>query len=560
MTESERDKHPSDLVTQTPPDGYRQTRRTATRRPRRTVTRQTPAEGYEHHGIDHDAPVIPIDRKARRRAPPRPGAARARRRTRRRRRNVRIRKLRVLGILFFLGTLAFVSTVFGMMMAVTSDLPELQKPHNANSVLLDRNGRNLGLLTGNQQRFFIRSDEISPTMKQAMVAIEDRRFWTNEGIDLRGIGRALYQDLRAKDAVQGGSTITMQLVKFAMAAENERTLFNKLREAALAYEITRKWTKEEILRTYLNTIYFGNGAYGIESAARTYFGTAHPGCGEDGQPRCAQVLAPHEAAMIAGIVASPSLYDPLRNKVEAKKRRDLVLQRMLEQGYITREEYDNGVFESLPTSRDVRPPAEDTAYPYFTSWVKQQVVDKFGGGQEGARRAFEGGLVIETTLDSRLQEAAQDAVNAWLPDPNGPRASLVALDNDTGEVLAMVGGDDYATRPFNLATQGQRQPGSVLQAVHPRRGADAGHLARLDVGLAPDRPLRGQDEEGPLQGVLQRQQLRGRLRGRAVPAHGDDVLRQLRLRPGRRRAWARRTSPTSRAGWASARRSPRTWR
>ncbi|HYI17149.1 MAG TPA: transglycosylase domain-containing protein [Solirubrobacteraceae bacterium] len=435
MTESERDKNPSDLVTQTPPDGY------------------------EHHGIDHGAPVIPIDPEARRRGEEPPGPPQ----DPPSRRNVRIRKLRVLGILFFLGTLAFVSTVFGMMMAVTSDLPELQKPRTANSVLQDRNGRNLGLLTGNQQRVFIRSDEISPRMKQAIVAIEDRRFWTNEGIDLRGIGRALYQDIRAQEAVQGGSTITMQLVKFAMAAENERTLFNKLREAALAYEITRKWTKEEILRTYLNTIYFGNGAYGIESAARTYFGSAHPGCGEDGQPLCAQLLAPHEAAMIAGIVASPSLYDPLRNKVEAKQRRDLVLQRMLEQGYITREEHDNGVLESLPTSTDIRPPAEDTAYPYFTSWVKQQVVDKFGGGQEGARRAFEGGLVIRTTLDSRLQDAAQDAVDAWLPDPAGPRASLVALDNDTGEVLAMVGGDDYAARPFNLATQGQRQPGSSFK-------------------------------------------------------------------------------------------------
>ena len=418
-------------------------------------------------------------------------------------------------------------------MAVTSDLPELQKPRTANSVLLDRNGRNLGLLTGNQQRFFIRSEEIAPTMKQAIVAIEDRRFWTNEGIDLRGIGRALYQDVRAQEAVQGGSTITMQLVKFAMAAENDRTLFNKLREAALAYEITRKWTKEEILRTYLNTIYFGNGAYGIESAARTYFGNAHPGCGEGGQPRCAQLLAPHEAALIAGIVASPSLYDPLRNKVEAKKRRDLVLQRMLEQGYITREQYDNGVLESLPTSQDVRPPAEDTAYPYFTSWVKQQVVDKFGGGQEGARRAFEGGLVIRTTLDSRLQDAAEEAVNAWLPDPAGPRASLVALDNDTGEVLAMVGGDDYATRPFNLATQGQRQPGSSFKPFILAEALTQGISADSTWASQPDRHLRGQDEEGPLQGVLQRQQLRGRLRGRAVPAHGDHVLRQLRLRPGR---------------------------
>jgi penicillin-binding protein 1A len=438
MSESERDNTPTDLV--------------------------TPPDGYEHHGLDYEAPVIPIDRESsagdgrRGGGPPEPPDD-----TPETKRRVRIRKLRVLGILFFLGTLAFVSSVFGMMMAVTSDLPELKKPSTRNSKLVDRNGRPLGLLTGNQQRFFINSNEIAPPMKQAIVAIEDRRFWTNEGIDLRGIGRALWQDVRAQSAVQGGSTITMQLVKIFLAAENERTVFNKLREAALAYEITRKWSKEEILRIYLNTIYFGNGAYGVESAARTYFGFSHPGCGESGQPRCAQMLAPHEAALIAGMVASPTMFDPLRNKVVAKQRRDLVLQRMLEQGYITRSQYDEGVLESLPTSRDVQPPIEDTTYPYFTSWVKQQVVDKFGGGQAGARRAFEGGLTIRTTLDSRLQEAAQDAVNAWLPSPDGPRASLVALDNRTGEVLAMVGGDDYAVRPFNLATQGQRQPGSAFK-------------------------------------------------------------------------------------------------
>ena len=135
----------------------------------------------------------------------------------------------MLGILFFLGTLALVSTVFGMMMAVTSDLPELKKPSTRNSKLVDRNGRPLGLLTGNQQRFFVQSNEIAPAMKQAIVAIEDRRFWTNEGIDIRGIGRALWSDIRAQGAVQGGSTITMQLVKIFLAAENERT---RLQQAA----------------------------------------------------------------------------------------------------------------------------------------------------------------------------------------------------------------------------------------------------------------------------------------------------------------------------------------
>ena len=154
-------------------------------------------------------------------------------------------------------------------------------------------------------------------MKQAIIAIEDRRFYTNAGIDVRGIGRALYQDIRAQGAVQGGSTITMQFVKNALAAQDERTLFQKLREAAIAYEITRKWSKERILRNYLNTIYFGNGAYGIESAARTYFGAHHPGCGEDGEPdaarrcssparpRCSPAWSPPRAATTRSPTARP---------------------------------------------------------------------------------------------------------------------------------------------------------------------------------------------------------------------------------------------------------------
>ena len=379
------------------------------------------------------------------------------------RRRVRIRKLRLFALLLGLGALAAVSTVFGMLMAVASDLPELEQPSWRNSVIYDRDGHRIGLLTGNEKRLFLRENQIEPVMKHAVIAIEDRRFYTNDGVDLRGIGRALYQDVVQQKVAQGGSTITQQFVKNALAAQDERTVFQKLREAALAYHLTRKWSKEQILRNYLNTIYFGNGAYGIEAAARVYFRSNHPGCGDDGKPKCAQMLTPAEAAMIAGLVASPSGYDPLQHRAAAAKRRALVLQRMREQGYITPLQESEAREESLPTSRDIQPPNEDTQYPYFTSWVKQQVVDKLGGGQAGARRAFEGGLTVQTTLDSRLQDAAQNAVNQWLPWQGGPRASLVAVKNDTGEVLAMVGGDDYKTKPFNLATQGQRQPGSSFK-------------------------------------------------------------------------------------------------
>src|SRR5215216_2571892 len=301
MSESERDTNPSGETATRPPaeaepalplqngNGRARHDETARRRP-------AADDGF--------APVIPIDRPSLLQDEPPPP-------------RVRIRKLRVLGVLLGLAVLALISTVFGMTMAVTHDLPRLEEPAGKNSVLRDRNGVRLGLLTGNQKRIYLQSDAIAPIMKQAIIAIEDRRFYTNAGIDLRGIGRALWQDVRAKEAVQGGSTITMQFVKNALAAQDERTLFNKLREAALAYQITRKWSKERILRTYLNTIYFGNGAYGIEAAARTYLQSDHPGCGE--KPRCTQVLTPAEAALLAGMVASPSGYDPLANREAAVK-------------------------------------------------------------------------------------------------------------------------------------------------------------------------------------------------------------------------------------------------
>jgi len=376
---------------------------------------------------------------------------------------VRIRKLRVLALLASLALLAAVSTVFGMMMAVASDLPALEEPASQNSVIVDRRGERLGLLTGNQNRILLKETQIAPVMKHAIIAIEDKRFYTNDGVDLRGIGRALYQDVVAQKAVQGGSTIAQQFVKNSLAAQDRRTLFVKLREAALAYHITRKWTKQKILRNYLNTIYFGNGAYGIESAARTYFGRQHTGCDSDRRRPCAAQLEPAEAAMIAGVVASPSAFDPVAHPAAGKQRRDLVLSRMLEQNLIPREQYDAAVAEPVPSRRDVQPPREDTKYPYFTSWIKQQVVDKLGGGQTGARQAFEGGLTVKTTIDSRFQKAADDAINAWLANPQGPRAALVAIDNHSGEVRAMVGGDDYNRTPFNLATQGQRQPGSAFK-------------------------------------------------------------------------------------------------
>jgi len=375
----------------------------------------------------------------------------------------RIKKLRLLGILLPLGVLAVVSTVFGMMMAVASDLPSLtaaqQLRHARNSVLYDDRGNKLGILTSNENRILIPYQDIAPMMRFAVIAIEDKRFYNNSGVDLRGIARAFVQDLIQKKSAQGGSTIAQQFVKNALQAQGNRTVFQKLREAALAYHLTRKWSKEDILSNYLNSIYFGNGAYGVESAARTYFGKDpnHLGCGESVDRPCAKELQPWEAAMLAGIIASPSAYDPVAHPVAAKLRRDLVLKNMLEQGRLTQAQYDESVQQPL-WSGQLDPPRVRTLAPYFTTWVRQQLIDKFG-----PERAFEGGLKIKTTLDLQFQRAAEAAINKYLSYPGGPTASLVAIDNKTGEVRAMVGGRDYTKQAFNLATQGQRQPGSSFK-------------------------------------------------------------------------------------------------
>jgi penicillin-binding protein 1A len=375
----------------------------------------------------------------------------------------RIKKLRLLGVLLPIGVLAVVSTVFGMMMAVASDLPSLtaaqQLRHARNSVLYDTHGKKLGILTTNENRILVPYQDIASSMRFAVIAIEDKRFFENSGVDLRGIGRAFVQDLIAQRSAQGGSTITQQFVKNALKAQDDRTVFQKLREAALAYHLTRKWSKEDILTNYLNTIYFGNGAYGIESAARTYFGQDpnHKGCGDTSDRPCSKELEPWESALLAGIIASPTAYDPVAHPVAAKQRRDLVLANMLAQGRLTRAVYLNALQQPL-WSGDLDPPRVRTDAPYFTTWVRQQLIDRFG-----PEKAFEGGLKIRTTLDYQLQQAAETAVNRYLAYPLGPTASLVAIDNDTGKVRAMVGGRGYEDQPFNIATQGQRQPGSSFK-------------------------------------------------------------------------------------------------
>ena len=337
----------------------------------------------------------------------------------------------------------------------------------------------LATLTNNEGRILVESDEIAPVMKEAVVAIEDQRFYDHRGVDFQGIARALYQDVLAGSAEQGASTITQQFVKNALAAQDSRTIFQKLREAALAYQLERNWSKDKIITEYLNSIYFGEGAYGIEAAARTFFGYAHEGCGQEGQPTCASELLPYEAALLAGIIASPDVYSPRANPENAEARRNLVLQNMASLGFITDEEYAGYSTHTLPRSYAIQPPADDSTAPYFTSWLRQQLVDKYGAGE-----AFGGGLEIKSTLDLDLQEQVESIASSTVGGV-GLDSSVVVLDNETAGVLAMVGGYDYQESAFNLATNGLRQPGSAFKPFTLVTALEQGHSTSEVYASAP---------------------------------------------------------------------------
>ncbi len=394
----------------------------------------------------------------------------------------RMKRLRFLAILFAVLLLGLISFVFGMFMAVASTLPSLDNraeyDNARNSVLLDDQGRQLGVLS-RQNQILVTPEQIPAIVKEAVISIEDKRFRANSGIDIRGIARAFLQDVLHKGNVQGASTIEQQFVKNALQAQTHRTLFEKLRETALAYQLAHKWSKEKILTEYLNTIYFGNGAYGIESAARTYFGSDvnHLGCGTLGHKLCVEELEPWEAALLAGIIQSPTFDNPVTKPETARRRRDLVLAQMLQQGYIRHSDYEVSVSQALPGSKDIQPPhetlAEGVDAGYFVSWVTQQLIERYE-----PTRVFDGGLRVKTTLDLDLQRAAEKAVDGYLPGPEGPTAALVAIENATGDVRAMVGGRSFEKSPFNLATEGERQPGSSFKAFDL--------AAALEDGISPE--------------------------------------------------------------------------
>jgi penicillin-binding protein 1A len=349
------------------------------------------------------------------------------------------------------GLFCFVSFAYGLVLGIRSDLPQLDPARSShrleqNGYIYDSSGKRvLAVLRGSEARVLVGSADIAPVMKQAIVAIEDRRFFEHRGVDIHGIMRAVWQDVRNNKVVQGGSTITQQFVKNTYVRSN-RTISRKLKEAALAWQLEQVWPKDKILTAYLNTIYFGNGAYGIEQASRVYFGHG------------ASTLTLAEAALLAGIPADPSLYNPVTNPKTTHRRRREVLQAMLDQHDITYNEFRLANRTPLPKPEDVHLPGTRGPAQYFVDYVKQQLVDRYGSG-----KVFGGGLRVVTTIDLGLQEQARHAIAKVLTSPDGPAAALVAIDPRDGRVLAMIGGDNYRKSQFNLAVQGERQPGSAFK-------------------------------------------------------------------------------------------------
>jgi penicillin-binding protein 1A len=346
----------------------------------------------------------------------------------------------------------------GAFFALTHDLPQIRnletfRPHavtrvySADKELLDE--------------FFLEKRDPVPLqsipryLTAALVATEDRKFYKHTGVDIKGITRAIIRDIQAGGFVEGASTITQQLAK-TLFLTPRKTIVRKIKEAILAFQLERRYTKNEILQLYLNQVYFGSGAYGVQSAAEIFFG------------KSVQNLSLAESALIAGMPKSPSRYSPLVNKDLARQRRNIVLQQMLTMKIITEDEYNQAVTAEIVL--EDRNKSLNRA-PYFVEYVQKKIEKLLG-----ASKLYKSGLSIYTTLNLDLQEAAQTAVDDGLRSlqtrmtanvilPADPQAALVCTDIKSGGILAMVGGRNYYESPFNRASAAKRQPGSAFKPL-----------------------------------------------------------------------------------------------
>lgn len=355
-------------------------------------------------------------------------------------------KMKIFYIFFFV-LLFFIGVIGGYVYWIFSDLPDVKalegyRPFEA-SVVYSSDGQVLTEFFY-ERRKFVPHYEIPEIIKKAFVAAEDVRFYKHPGVDVIGILRALYRDIKAGGIVEGGSTITQQLAKM-LFLKPEKSITRKIKEAILSIQIERKYTKDEILGLYLNQAYFGNRAYGIAAASEAYFGKSF------------KELTHAQIALLASLPKAPSAYNPFKKPDIAIKRRNIVLQKMLEEGFITREQYNEALKEALPE----HPYWRKFEAPYFVETLRQELESKYG------ERLYKDGLRIYSTIDYNLQKKAEEAVRNGLIEIHKRvkpqvQASLIAIDLKTGYVKALVGGNDFWETQYNRVFS-LRQPGSAFK-------------------------------------------------------------------------------------------------
>jgi penicillin-binding protein 1A len=338
--------------------------------------------------------------------------------------------------------LLFVALVFAMYAFARIPEPE-DVVRSQSTIVLDRAGREIGRVHVAEDRLDVPLEEVPLAVRNAVIAAEDRSFYRHRGVSPLSVLRATLSNLIHREVRQGGSTITQQYVKNAFVGR-ERTLWRKLKEGVIAVKLERARSKDQILEAYLNTIYFGRGAYGIEAASRTYF--AKP----------VRSLSLPEAALIAGIIRAPEALDPARNAAGALARRNRVLDAMAQMRSISPT--DAGAAKNAPVKVTSRTASISGEAPAFLEDVRRALLAQFG-----ADRVYRGGLRVTTTLDLLMQRAARKAVGSVLDRPDDPEAALVAVDPPSGGVRAMIGARDETKLKFNIAIQGRRQPGSAFK-------------------------------------------------------------------------------------------------
>lgn len=336
----------------------------------------------------------------------------------------------------------------GYLWNLSTKLPDLRANPNAiemaqTSIVYAADGSVLAEWYDSEDRTIVLSDSIPQSLRDAAVAIEDERFYEHSGVDLQAIARALSVNTSAGEVRQGGSTITQQTVKL-LFTDGKRTVQRKIEEALLALQLESMTDKEAVLGVYLNMVYYGHGAYGVQSAAHRFFGVE------------ASALTLTQAALLAGCIQSPTRYDPFVHPGEALERRNLVLRVMRDQRLISDQEAAGAIAEPLGLLGAVD--AHQQVAPYFVEYVRRELLEELG-----SERLYRGGLRIHTTLDPAAQRAAEAAARAVLPSSDDPEVAVASVRWRDGSVVAVVGGRDFNAEQFDLATQGRRQTGSAFK-------------------------------------------------------------------------------------------------